>query len=171
VQSEFVRFRAIALAILLAACSRPKPPTITPERAVVTAIGPSGIEMSLELSLHNPNTVDISARSVTATAVLDGKYTMSPVTIPRAFTLPARADAPLAVPMTLAWSDLSTLVTLAGTQRSIPYDVDGSVSLGGDLLHVDVPFHLSGVVTHEQLVAATLNSLPRSLPGLLPRAR
>jgi hypothetical protein len=164
-----VRFRAIALAILLVACSRPKPPTITPQKAVVTAIGPSGIDMSVELLLHNPNSVDISARSVSASAVLDGKYAMSPVTVPRGLTLPARADAPLAVPMTLAWNDVSALVTLAGTKRSIPYEVDGTVSLGGDLVHVDVPFHLSGVVTHEQLVAATLNSLPRALPGLLPR--
>jgi LEA14-like dessication related protein len=160
VQSECVRFLTIALAILFVACSRPKPPILTPEKAVVTAIGRTGIDMNVQLLVHNPNGFAISARSVSATVVVDAKYTMKPVNVPREFTLQALADNRLEVPMTVPWSDLSILVALAAAPRSIPYAVDGSVSWGGDLLHVDVPFRLTGVVTHEQMVAATLNSLP-----------
>ena len=47
----------------------------------------------------------------------------------------------------------------------MPYDVDGTVELGGDSLSVDLPFQLSGTITHEQMVQAALGSLPK---GLLP---
>ena len=164
VQSECVRSHVLAGALLLAACSRPKPPTITPERAVVTAIAPSGIEMNVELAVDNPNGVDLSARSVTANVVLDHHLPLPTVTVPQEFKLTARSASHLVIPMSLKWEDVSTLLTLAAANRNIPYDIDGSVRLGGDLLHADVPFHLSGALTHDDLVRTTLNSLPRMFP-------
>jgi LEA14-like dessication related protein len=160
VQIKSVQRAWIAIALVLVACSRPKPPTITPEKASVTAVGPSGIEMNVELGVDNPNAVDLSARSVTAKVVLDGKYPMSPVTVPHAFTLKAGARSHLAVPMALKWEEVSTLLALAGSNRDIPYELDGSVNVGGDNLNLDVPFHLRDVLTREQLVQTTLNSLP-----------
>jgi LEA14-like dessication related protein len=158
-----VRWPIVALAVVLA-CSRPAPPTIVPEKAVVTAIGPAGIQMNVELALDNPNGVPLTARAVTAKVVLDGKYPLSPVSVPHEVTLAAHSRSSLLVPITLKWEEVSTLVALAGSQRNVPYDVNGSVNLGGDLLNVDVPFHLAGVLTKEQLVQLTLNSLPRFLP-------
>jgi LEA14-like dessication related protein len=128
---------------------------------VVTAIGPSGMEMNVELGVENPNGVDLSARSVTAKVVLDGKYPMSSVTVPREFTLKAKSQNHLVVPMALRWEEVSTLIALASSNRNVPYDVDGTVQLGGDALSLDVPFHLKGELTREQLVQTTLNSLPR----------
>jgi len=164
VQSECVRSHALAGALLVAACSRPKPPTITPEKAVVTVIAPSGIEMNVELAVDNPNGVDLSARSVTANVVLDHHLPLRTVTVPHEFRLAARSTSHLVIPMSLKWEDVSTLLTLAAANRNIPYDIDGSVSLGGDLLHADVPFKLSGALTHDELVKTTLNSLPRIFP-------
>ncbi len=158
-QSECVRFPVIAAFALVVACARPKPPTIVPEKAVVTSIGPSGIGMNVELGVDNPNGVALAARSVTAKVVLDGKYPLAAVTVPHEFTLAPRARTKLVVPMALAWADLSTLLVLASSNRSIPYDVDGTVTFGGDVLHADVPFHLAGVLTQEQLLTTTLNSL------------
>jgi LEA14-like dessication related protein len=152
---------AACAVLVLAACSRPKPPTIAPEKAVVTAIGPTGMEMNVELGVDNPNSVDLSARSVTAKVVLDGKYPMSSVTVPHEFTLKARAKSHLIVPMALRWEEVSTLLALASSNRNIPYDVDGTVTLGGDALNLDVPFHLRGELTREQLLQTTINSLPR----------
>jgi LEA14-like dessication related protein len=159
VQSERVRFPAVLAFVFVAACARPKPPTIVPEKAVVTSIGRAGIGMNVELGVDNPNGVALSARSVTAKVVLDGKYPLSTVTVSHEFTLVARARTRLVVPMALAWENLSTLLVLASSNRSIPYDVDGSVTLGGSTLSADVPFHLTGVLTQEQLLQTTLNSL------------
>jgi LEA14-like dessication related protein len=164
VQSECVRSHALVASLLLAACSRPKPPTITPEKAVVTVIAPSGIEMNVELAVDNPNGVDLSARSVTANVVLDHHLPLRTVTVPHEFKLTARSTSHLVIPMSLKWEDVSTLLTLAAANRNIPYDIDGSVRLGGDLLHADVPFRLSGALTHDELVRTTLNSLPGVFP-------
>jgi len=164
VQSEGVRWAPIAAFVVVAACSRPKPPTIVPKKALVTAIGPAGIQMNVELGVDNPNGVALSGRAVTAKVVLDGKYPMSPVTVPHAFTLAAHAQSDLVVPMALKWDEVSTIVALAGANHAVPYDVDGAVNLGGDLVNVDVPFHLRGELTKEQMVQMTLNSLPRLVP-------
>jgi LEA14-like dessication related protein len=152
---------AILTGCLVAGCARPKPPIITPEKAEVVSIGPEGITLKLALGIDNPNRVDLSARSVSGRLLLDGKHDLGTVTVAQPFSLPSGRRTPLAVPLTVGWKDLGIVVALAASNRDLPYDVDGSVNVGGDSLNVNVPFHLSGVVTHEQLLKATLNSLPR----------
>lgn len=147
--------------LLFWGCSRPKPPTITPEKAEVASIGPAGVELVVELGIDNPNRKDLSARSVTGRLILDGKHDLGTVTVPHEFKLPSGKRSHLKVPLSLKWKNLAALVALAAENRSIPYDVDGWVSVGGDILHADVPFRLRGVLTHDAIVRATMNSLPR----------
>jgi hypothetical protein len=146
---------------LAVACARPKPPTITPEKGEVTSVGPEGMTLKLSLTLDNPNRIDLSARSVTGRLLLDGKYDLGTVTVSEPFRLPSGQRTPLTVPMTVGWKDLGVVLVLAASNRNLPYDVDGSVNVGGDSINVNLPFHLSGIVTHEQLLKATLNSIPR----------
>ena len=127
---------------------------------MVTAVSPTGMQMSVELSVDNPNGVDLSGRSVTAKVVLDGKYPMSPVTVPHDFTLKAKDRSHLVVPVAVKWEEVSTVLALASANRNVPYDVDGTVKLGGDVLSLDVPFHIRGELTREQLVQTAINSLP-----------
>jgi len=155
-------WRAALFGVYLAlACGRPKPPTITPEKGEVTSVGPDGIQLTLALTVDNPNRIDLSARSVTGRVLLDGKHDLGTVTVSQPFRLPSGQRTALSVPMTVAWKDLGVVLALAASNRNLPYDVDGFVSVGGDSINVNLPFHLSGVVTHEQLLKATLNSLPR----------
>jgi LEA14-like dessication related protein len=155
-------WRAALFGVYLAvACGRPKPPTITPEKGEVTSVGPDGIQLTLTLTVDNPNRIDLSARSVTGRVLLDGKHDLGTVTVAQPFRLPSGQRTALSVPMKVAWKDLGVVLGLATSKRDLPYDVDGSVSVGGDSINVNLPFHLSGVVTHEQLLKATLNSLPR----------
>jgi LEA14-like dessication related protein len=156
-----VRSVILIVALLAVGCSRPKPPTITPEKATITAIGPMGIDMLVQLGVDNPNRLDLAVRSVTAKVRLDGRYDLGTITIPQPVTLPARKRTELVVPLSIKWQDISALLSLAGVNRSVPYDVDGTVTLGGDLLQVDVPFRLTGLLTHEQVLAAARNSLPQ----------
>ena len=145
---------------LLSACGRPKPPTITPEKGELTSIGPAGIQLRLQLAVDNPNHVDFSARSVTGKVVLDGKYDLGMVTVSQPFQLPAAQRSHLTVPMTVALRDVAAILGLAATNRGLPYDVNGSVNVGAESFNVTLPFHLSGEFSHEQLLKATLNSLP-----------
>jgi LEA14-like dessication related protein len=143
------------------ACGRPKPPTLTPEKGEVTSVGPDGIHLVLHLAVDNPNRFDLSARSVTGHVKLDGQHDLGAVTVSQPFRLPAEKSTPLAVPVTVAFKDLPLVIGLAASNRNLNFDVDGSVNVGGESLNMDLPFQLHGVVTHEQLLKATVNSLPR----------
>jgi hypothetical protein len=55
---------------------------------------------------------------------------------------------------------MGVLADLAGSKGAVPYTVDGTLELGGSLLHVGVPFHLEGAITRDQLAGAVVNSLP-----------
>jgi LEA14-like dessication related protein len=160
-------------ALTLVGCSRPSPPTIRPEKVAVTAITETGIELQVELEAVNPNRVDLSARSVTAKVTLNGNYELGTITVPSGINLPAGKPTELDIPLTMKWNDLAALAGLASVKESaIPYTVEGTVTLGGDLIHADVPFRMDGSLAKDQLIAAALRSLP-PLPflGLPPAAR
>ena len=146
--------------LLVVSCSRPKPPTLTPQRVDVTAVGTAGISLLVQMAALNPNPIDLSARSVTAEVTLDGKNKLGTVTVPHPIDLPAKKWTRIDLPLSVAWADMSSLLVLATAGRSVPYAVDGTVSVGGDVLRAELPFHLTGEITREQLVAATINSLP-----------
>jgi LEA14-like dessication related protein len=159
---KLARFFAVSfLAGYLLACGRPEPPTITPERGEVTAVGPDGIHLVLHLGVKNPNRYDLSARSVTGRVKLAGQYDLGSVTVAEPFQLPSGKATSMAVPMTVALKDLPLVLGLAAMNKTLTYDVEGTVNVGGENLNVDLPFHLNGVVTQEQLLKATANSLPR----------
>ncbi len=155
--------RAVALlvaAALAAGCSKPAPPTLTPEKVVVTRVDLTGIALDVVVDATNPNSVDLSASGVSSHLVVDKTHDVGTVTEPKAITLPAGKTTKLDVPVSLRWSDVGLLAQLAASNGAVPYSVDGTLEMGGSLLHVGVPFHLDGTITHEQLVGAEMTSLP-----------
>ncbi|MBL8610095.1 MAG: LEA type 2 family protein [Myxococcales bacterium] len=157
---------AVACALALASgCARPDPPTITPKEAKITAIDPSGIDVVLAVDAENPNRVALTARSVTASVKLDGRYALAPVTVTKPITLPAAKKTSFDVKLHVPWQDVQTLVSLGLANRAIPYTVTGTVTVGGERLNVDVPYTINGTITREQLIGTGLRSLPK-IPGL-----
>jgi late embryogenesis abundant protein len=162
-----VPIAALALAVAAASCKKPEPPKITPERVRVTSVGTNGLGLDVGLAVQNPNSIDLSARAVSAKATLDGKVEVGPVSVPKPFDFPAGKSTKLDVPVLLRWSDMAGIAGLAASNRDIPYVVDGTVELGGDMIHVEIPFRVGGTVTHQQLVDAALGALPKiKIPGL-----
>lgn len=154
--------RILLLGAIAAAfgCSKPAPPTITPERATVTSVDMFAVHLDVALTAINPNSVDLPVRDVTAKVVVDQKFDLGTATIPNGVTLPAGKATKLDVPVSVKWTDMGALAQLAAASATIPFTVDGTVDLGGALLAVSVPFHIAGTVSHDQLVGAALNSLP-----------
>jgi hypothetical protein len=152
--------------VVLGACSKPSPPTIKPERATLTSIGPAGVGVHLELEATNPNSVSIAAREVTAHVVLDKKYDLGTTTLPSVVTLAANKATQIDAPLMIAWNDVAALMALGAANRPVPYTVDGTLALGGDMVSVTVPYHLEGTIQHEDFVRATLGALPNAIPGL-----
>ena len=73
---------ALTLAPLaLAGCVTPDPPKITPKSVRIAGISATGIETEVTLAAENPNGIDLDARSVDATLLLDGSFQVGKTTI------------------------------------------------------------------------------------------
>jgi hypothetical protein len=84
------------------------------------------------------------------------------VTLPASIVLPASKTTTLAVPVAVTWPEAGLLAQLAATPGGIPYAVDGTLTLGGPLLHVGVPFHFEGRISQAEILEAAARSLPRA---------
>ena len=155
-----MRIAVLALASLAAACSKPAPPTIAAERATVTRVDASGIALDVALTAANPNATDLAVRELTAHLVLGGDRDVGTVTVPDAVTLAAGKTTPLDVQVSLKWSDLGALAPLALAGADVPYSVDGTLSLGGMLQSIGVPFRISGSIPRDQIVRAVIPAIP-----------
>lgn len=157
-----MRSFAVVLFPVLMACSRPAPPTLAPERVKITGITTSQLSLDVTLEVTNPNSVDLVARSLDAHIVIAGHVDVGTVDIPVTTVFPANQTTKLEVPLSVQFTDLAQLAQLAIAGADLPYTVDGTVGLGGELLRVNIPYHLSGTVPRDQVTRAAL----RALPGL-----
>jgi len=151
--------------LALGACSRPEPPTVKPLSGRVTAITGTGLDVEAKLEAYNPNDFDIPVKSFTATITLDHKYDAGTVTSAHAVTLPGLKKKVFELPISVKWTDVASLAPLALVNRDIPFDADVKVIVDAKGVDVTVPFKVSGVVTHQQIVTAVGRSLPK-IPGL-----
>ncbi len=159
VSSTMRHLLLLAATALLSGCSKPAPPTLTPERVTVNGVDPSGLALTVTISAANPNSADLSVSDVSSHVLL-ANHDVGTVTVPESLTLPAGKTTKIDVPVKVSWSDVSMLAQLAASNAPVPYSVDGTLNLGGSLLHVGVPFHLDGSLTHQQMVSAVMRSMP-----------
>jgi LEA14-like dessication related protein len=148
------------LTAVLGSCTKPEPPTIKPRSVEVTGVTPKGITLKAVLDVHNPNGFALSAQSVTAKVLFPKKITLGPVKIPHKLKLPAKKTTQLAVKVPASWSSAAQLTSLAATSETIPYTVEGQVTIGGKKLNADVDFEIKGEVTRAELVKAGLKGVP-----------
>lgn len=156
-----MRVVLLVVATLAAGCAKPAPPTLAPEKVTVTRLDVTGIALDVSMSATNPNSSDLSASGVSSHVVVDKTHDAGTVTVPEAITLPAGKTTTFDVPLTLKWSDMGVLAQLAVSTGAVPYAVDGTLEMGGNLLHVGVPFHLDGTITQAQILGAMMNSMPK----------
>ncbi len=162
---SFARSLVLAAALALAACAPPQPPTVKPVSARVTAISATGLDVEARLEAYNPNDFDIPVKSFSATITLDHNYEAGTVTSTQAVTLPAGKKKVFSLPISLKWNDVAALAPLALSPRDIPWDADVKVHVDAKGTDVELPFKLTGVLTHQQIMTAVGRSLPR-IPGL-----
>lgn len=144
----------------LVACSKPEPPTIEPEGAVVKAVTATGLEVEITIDAFNPNSVPLHARSVKARVKLDDSLDLGEVTVPTKIEVPAKKHEKIVAPLTLNWNDVQSVALLALTKESVPFTVEGTASVGVDELNFDVPFKTQGSLTREQLIQLGTQNLP-----------
>jgi LEA14-like dessication related protein len=118
------------------------------------------MDLRLEVDAYNPNRIALSAQKVVGKVTLDGKDELGAASITEPITLPAGEHTSIPVVLTVKWSGAEVLGRLLATGRAIPYTVDSTVTVGGSRLNVDVPVHMQGVITQEQLLQAAAKALP-----------
>jgi len=153
------------LALTLWACSKPEPPTITPESATVSAVSPKGMTVRVVLDVYNPNDIALSVQKVTANITLGKTVEMGPVGVPSGVRLPAGEHVKVTVNVPASWQDAAEVAALAAGSPTIPLELKGKAEIGGKRIHIEVPFAIQGTVTRQQLVGVGLRGLPQ-LPGL-----
>jgi LEA14-like dessication related protein len=121
--------------------------------------------LKLDLDATNPNSFGLAVRSVTAQVRLDKQYDMGKTTISQPIDLPAKATTAVTVPLSIPWSNLAPLLALATSNKDVAYEVQGTATIGGSSLNVDVPFTASGTIAHDEILRATARSIP-AIPGL-----
>jgi hypothetical protein len=146
---------------LVLACAKPSPPSLQPERVTLTGLDLQGMAVTVEVSATNPNAIDLDATALTSHLVVDKTHDVGAITLPESITLPAGKTTKLSIPIAIKWTEVGFLAQLGASGGAVPYSVDGTLELGGKLLHVGVPFHLDGAITHEQLLGAALGALPK----------
>ncbi len=156
------------LAALVGACSRPQPPRLTPKHATISSVSPEALGVDLTLDATNPNAVDLPVRNVSGRVVIDKTIQVGATTVDQTVTLPANQTTEINLTLSIPWTDLVPLAGLATSDRRwIPYTLDGTVGLGGDLVNVRVPFKIEGNVSREQIMRAAVSALP-AIPGIPP---
>jgi LEA14-like dessication related protein len=161
-----MRVPVVGAALIAAvACAKPTAPVLTPESATVTRVSPTGLGVDLVLLATNSNSVDLVARDVRAHVVLDKDIEVGTATVAERVVLPSNQSTLLTVALSIPWTDLVPLLALELDSRlSVPYSIDGKLTLGGDLLAVEIPFQLEGSVARDQIVRATMSAIT-AIPG------
>ncbi|MBX3131104.1 MAG: LEA type 2 family protein [Polyangiaceae bacterium] len=156
----------LAGALLAAGCSKPEMPKITPHSFKLSGGDATGIKLSVELSVENPNSFRISVREVRGKLSVGSGVEVGQAQTASSASVDGKATAIVATDMMVPWSNVSALSSLLASPK-VPYTFDGHANLGTDKWNVDVPFKLKGEVDRAELVAAGLRGykLP-SLPFL-----
>jgi hypothetical protein len=148
--------------LVLAGCSTVARATVVPDHASIERIDAHGVALAVTLVVTNRGTEGGFVREIAAHVVLDRHFDVGTISLQRSTALPRGKPIEMTVPISVKWGDVAPLIVLAASDRSVPYAVDGTVSIGGAIVHFEVPYRLQGSLTHEQILRATR----RSLPGL-----
>ncbi len=145
------------------ACSKPKPPELTPRSVQVSAITPESVELAVLLDARNPNAFPILASSVTASVALQDGTPLGTGSSTEPISIPGDGTAPITCKLAVRFSSGSALLPYAMAMKPLPYRLNGTAKIGGEHLNVDVPFTIDGVLTPEQVAVAGLRGATKLL--------
>lgn len=149
--------------VFVGACSKPKPPELTPRSVQVSAITPESVELSVLLDARNPNAFPILASSVTANIALQDGTPLGSGSSTEPISIPGDSTAPITARLAVRFSSGSALLPYAMAMKPLPYRLTGTAKIGGEHLNVDVPFAIDGVLTPEQVAVAGLRGATKLL--------
>jgi LEA14-like dessication related protein len=154
-------FATVVALTLAPGCAKPKPPTLTPKSAQVLAFGATGVSLAVTFDVFNPNRFPLIVHAV------DGRFSLGSgagVELGKAHaepasSIPARGTSTVTSNVTMGWTNLAALTPFMLSPAAVPYRFDGTATLGGESLNVNLPFTLNGELTRAQLIDAGLSGI------------
>ena len=149
----------LASGLLLAACGlRPTLPTLTPRSAEITSIATTGLGLRVHLLANNPNAYGLTVQSI-RTRVTLASHDLGESQVATTFTLPSHRDVPLDTDVHVPWNDLPGILLASALNENVPYHLDGTVRVGGERIHLDVPFQMDSTLPRSLLLNAVGNAV------------
>jgi LEA14-like dessication related protein len=142
--------------LLLAACSKPQSPTVTPRSIQVTSVSPAGITLGVALDVYNPNGFPLLARAVDGTLDLGAGAAASHAHAELSSPVPAKGSSVVSSSIDVSSANLVNLLPFALAGRPVHYTFRGTAEFGGESLNVRLPFQLQGDLSQAQLLQAGL---------------
>ncbi len=128
----FTRRLAMLGPVLLALAAAPgcvTTPTVKVHHAEVYGIGAYGVNTLIYLQVRNDNSYDVQVRNLRAQVTLGGKYPLAPVNVSPNQWLPAHQTTLVAVPMSIPWQVLPSLIAETVGHYAIPYYIRGTADV------------------------------------------
>jgi LEA14-like dessication related protein len=149
----------LILALTVAACSRPVPPTVTPREVRVTRVDPTRLVLSVVLDVNNPNSFSIVAQAVDGTLELENGTLLGRARVPVQTSIPAKASSQVTSELSVPWANLPALAPFALSGTDVRFRFRGTATIGGENLNVGVPFELAGLLNRAQVLELGLRGL------------
>jgi LEA14-like dessication related protein len=157
----------IVLTVGLGACGgRPQVPTVSPRSTQVTGVVTNGLNISMELLIHNPNTYDLDVYAIQARVNAQG-HDLGSVEHATTVRLTSGEWTPFSTQIVVPWGDLPSLALTTMMTPTIPYHVEGRVMVRGPAGYtVRVPYELDGTIPRDMLLRVPgIPSIP-GIPGI-----
>jgi LEA14-like dessication related protein len=150
----------------LMACSRPEPPTLTPERVEVVDSDAVSFIARVHCKAHNPNGFAIPVKSVRGNVRFEQSDT-SGVTGASTSTLAPNADTDVVLDLKADWPTVATTVGHAHAGQLVNYTASGTATLDASGKDIELPFSMQGQVQKTVIVLAVFHhvGLPKTLPS------
>jgi len=124
----------------------------------VAAVSVLGLDVDVEVQVDNPNSIVLLVEAVDATVFVGSGQRLGHGSARPAHGIPAHGSDLVQSRLRITWDDLAVLAPFMAVEV-LPYTLRGDVTLGGESVHVTLPFSLQGQLTRTQLLSAGLRGL------------
>jgi LEA14-like dessication related protein len=153
-----VLLSGVLLLVGSSACRTLEPPTIAPHAVRVAAVSMLGLDVDVEVQVDNPNSIPLLVEAVDGTLFVGAGQRLGHGSAKPAHGVPAHASSLVQSRLRITWDDLAVLAPFMAAEV-LPYTLQGDVTLGGESVHLTLPFSLQGQLTRTQLLSAGMRGL------------
>ncbi len=134
-------------------------PTLTVVEVRVQGVRRDGLTIAVDAAIDNRNRFDVTVQSVDVEATLEGHSMGHPRVLASPLTLAAGRATTVTLEIDTPWGEALSIAWRAADTERFHYRADGTVRVGGERLHVNVPIHVTGEILRSTVLDVLRNSI------------